>query len=99
MFQTNDIALFGAGLAGLVAWQARHTIHRGGSFYDREVYGITMAVHKRIGFVALVVALSCIIVGIAVPTLPVTPFVAVETVCVILYLASFARGASYEDEI
>ena len=94
----NDIAVLGAGLALLVVWQTRRVLRHGGSFYDREIYGMTPVVHRRIGGTAAVVALLCIGLS-AFPSIPVTPFVAVETVAVILYLASFARGASHEDEV
>lgn len=94
--QINSIALFGLALALLTAWKASRALSGGGSYYDREVYGMTAQTHRRVRIAAWVVAGICLIGAFWSP-LPLTPLVAVECVGVILYLASFARGASEEE--
>lgn len=91
------ISLFGSAIGLVVAWQAYRAARQGGAFYDCEVYGMTPVMHLRVGRTAVVVA---VVFGVAafLPWFPSTPIVAIETVLAILYLASFARGASHEDE-
>ena len=95
--QINGTALLGLALALLTAWRASRAMSVGGSYYDREVYGMTAHTHRRVLVAAWVVA-GISLVGAFWSPLPLTPFVAVESVAVILYLASFARGASEEEE-
>jgi hypothetical protein len=94
--QINGTALLGLALALLTAWQASRAVRSGGSYYDRELYGMTARTHRRVRAAAWVVAGICLVGAFRSP-LPFTPLVAVETVGVILYLASFARGASEEE--
>lgn len=84
-------------MAALVAWQALRILRRGGSFYDREVYGMTPLMHRRVCIASVVVLCVCLCATL-IPTFPITPFVACETVATILYLASFVRGSSSEEE-
>jgi hypothetical protein len=92
----NGIALFGIVLAGFVIWQSSRVLRHGGSFYDGEVYGMTPCTHRRIRIAAVIAV--CVCLGSAALTVfPITPFVALETLAVILYLSSFARGASEEE--
>jgi predicted histidine transporter YuiF (NhaC family) len=89
-------ALLGLMLALLTVWRASRAIASGGAYYDREVYGMTARTHRRARAIAVVTAVISFICMFRSPV-PTMPFVAIETVAVILYLASFARGASEEE--
>jgi hypothetical protein len=84
-------ALFGAALA---LWRSKS---RTQSFYEREVYGMTRLSHLRFVQVssAFIVAFTlCLFI----PKVPAVAFLAAYAVCLILYTATFVRGATGEDE-
>ncbi|MGZ3498221.1 MAG: hypothetical protein ACXWNK_05210 [Vulcanimicrobiaceae bacterium] len=91
-------SLIGAILALAVsgfAWQRSRSPKA--TFYERDVYDMTPAVHRRYAVASLAFAIL-FIVGAAWPRVPAVPLLAVYAVVAILYLASFVRGATGEDE-
>lgn len=84
-------ALLGAALA---LWRSKS---RAASFYEHEVYGMTRASHLRFAHISSAFAVAftpCIFI----PKLPTIAFLAVYSVLLILYAATFIRGATGEDE-
>jgi len=81
------------GLAALASWRSRA---RARSYYEGEVYGETAQTHRRWAlafvFLALALAASAVWAPAGVPLL------AVLALAGILYGATFARGATGEDE-
>jgi hypothetical protein len=67
------------------------------SFYEREVYGVSAVSHRRFAWMSLAfVALFAASAWSA--HLPAVPMLAVYTLALILYAATFVRGATGEDE-
>jgi hypothetical protein len=81
-------------LAGAIVALTRGRAAR--SFYAAEVYHLTVRSHRRFAAVSAAVAAGFLAAlrwpGLAIPLL------AVYTLLLILYLSSFARGFSGEDE-
>ena len=89
--------VFGAVLSGLLALAAFGRRRRPGTYYDRDVYGMTASSHARYalvfaGFTALFAAAAFL------PGFPTLPALAVFAVVALVYATSFLRGASGEDE-
>ncbi|HEY8297049.1 MAG TPA: hypothetical protein VIG32_03395 [Candidatus Baltobacteraceae bacterium] len=78
-----------------LAWLRGRTLNA--TFYERDVYGMGASVHRRYAAASLIFALA-FAAGVALPAVPAVPLLAVYTVVAILYLASFVRGATGEDE-
>jgi hypothetical protein len=95
-FDVDWTSFLGLMLAVLTIWQSSRAAATGGAYYAREVYGMTPQTHRRVRAAALIVA-ACCFIGMFRSPIPTAPFVAIETVGAILYLASFARGASEEE--
>lgn len=85
------LALLGAALAG---WRARRPA---ASYYEAHVYHMTPRSHGRFAVLSLVFAVLFVVAALY-PRLPGVPLLAVYAVFIILYGASFVRGASGEDE-
>ncbi|HEY8313338.1 MAG TPA: hypothetical protein VIG51_04110 [Candidatus Baltobacteraceae bacterium] len=79
----------------VVAWQRSRTPSSG--FYERDVYAMTARTHRTYAVVNLAFA-AVFFAAIPLHAIPVVPLLAVFTVIAILYLASFVRGATGEDE-
>jgi hypothetical protein len=91
-------AWIGAALAlcgGLLA--VRHARRPGSSYYEAHVYHMTPRSHGRFAAVSVAFAVLFVAAGLY-PRVPAVPLLAVYTVLIILYGASFVRGAVGEDE-
>jgi uncharacterized membrane protein len=87
---------FGTAVLGtaVALWRARS---RGQSYYEAHVYFMTSRSHAR--FAALSGAFALLFAVAALyPRLPAVPLLAIYAVLIILYGASFVRGAAGEDE-
>ena len=84
------LALGGAAFAGV-----RSRSH--GGFYEAEVYAMSATSHRRFVIVSLAFAGVFALLG-AVPVVPLVPFLAAYVLFLILYVSSFARGATSEAE-
>ncbi|MHB1549904.1 MAG: hypothetical protein ACYDG0_10180 [Vulcanimicrobiaceae bacterium] len=80
---------------GAVAWLRSRTAN--GTFYERDVYGMTPRSHRRYAYASAIFALYFIASAFR-PSLPAVPALAVFAVVAILYASSFVRGATGEDE-
>jgi hypothetical protein len=67
------------------------------SFYEHDVYGMTPASHARFACISLGFA-ALFALGLGTTRMPVVPILALYTLIFILYAATFARGATGEDE-
>jgi hypothetical protein len=85
------VALMGTLLA---AWCARR---RAPSYYESHVYDMTPRSHARFA-IASVAFFALFVVGALYPSFPSVPLLAIYTVFIVLYGASFVRGATGEDE-
>lgn len=91
-------AWIGLGCAAVGAALAlRHARTGTGSFYEREVYAMTRVSHMRFVMVSAAFAGAFAIV-LLFHSPAAVPVLAVYTVLLLLYGASFARGATGEDE-
>lgn len=91
-------AWIGAGLAllGTVAAGAR-ACRPALSYYETHLYHMTRRSHAQ--FAATSAAFAVLfVVGALYPRLPTVPLLAIYTVLIVLYGASFVRGAAGEDE-
>lgn len=84
-------ALLGIALA---LWQSKS---RAASFYEREVYGMTRVSHLRFAQISSAFAIAFTLCAF-IPKLPAVAVLAAYSVLLILYAASFVRGATGEDE-
>jgi hypothetical protein len=89
MWPVLGIALATA-LAATAWWRAR----MGSGYYDGELYGMTPAGHRRYAAAGLVLACACVAALLWQPLA--IPALAMVVIAVILYAASFARGAADE---
>jgi hypothetical protein len=88
----------GAGLALLGALVAgRLACRPAASYYEAHLYHMTPRSHGRFAVLSLGFAVLFVVAGLY-PRLPGVPLLAIYTVLIILYGASFVRGASGEDE-
>lgn len=91
-------ALIGVGSALLGAvlalWRSKS---RAASFYEHEVYGMTHASHLRFAQISSAFAIAFTLC-VFMPKLPAVAFLAAYSVLLILYAATFVRGATGEDE-
>ena len=85
------LALGGAALASARSRSARH------GYYESQVYGMTATSHRRFAIVSLVFAGFFALLG-AFPIFPISLVFGAYVVFIVLYLSSFARGATGEDE-
>ena len=87
-------AWIGAALAVLAAFvalvRARATRR---TFYESEIYGLGVRSHVRFAFVSAAFAVVFLLAAF-VPAIPPVPILALYSVVLILYAASFARGAT-----
>ncbi len=67
------------------------------SYYEAHVYHMTPHSHARFAAVSAAFAVLFVIAGLY-PRLPAVPPLAIYTVLIVLYGASFVRGAAGEDE-
>jgi hypothetical protein len=89
-------ALLGLGLSLAGAMFALTRARAPRSFYAADVYHLTLRSHRR--FAALSAAFAAaFLLALRWPQLDV-PLLAVYTLALVLYLSSFARGFSGEDE-
>jgi hypothetical protein len=86
------LALAGTLLAASRAWRP------GVSYYESQVYHMTRRSHLRFAAVSALFVLLFAAGGLE-PRVPAVPLLAVYTVLIVLYGASFVRGASGEDEL
>ena len=89
------IGAIAAFVVSAVAWQRSRASTS--TFYERDVYDMTPAIHRRYALASLVFTML-FIAGAVWPRVPAVPLLAVYAVIAILYLASFVRGATGEDE-
>ncbi len=80
---------------GCLAWYRNHAARS--TFYAGHVYGMTAATHRAYAAASFVFALA-FGAAIVFPRVPAVPLLAVYTVIAILYVSSFVRGATGEDE-
>ncbi|MEO6990018.1 MAG: hypothetical protein ABI346_04375 [Candidatus Baltobacteraceae bacterium] len=66
------------------------------SFYEVEVYGMTTRSHRRFALFSLAFALA-FAARLVWSTIPTVALLTIYTVALLLYAASFARGASDPD--
>lgn len=87
---------FGLAVVGslVAAWRGR-----GGalSYYEADVYHMSPQSHRRFAAASAIFA-AVFLAAAAVPRLPAVPLLAVYVVFIVLYGASFVRGAAGEDE-
>jgi len=76
------------------AWRARRPAL---SYYEAHVYSMTPRSHARFAAASAAFALLFVVAGLY-PRLPAVPLLAIYTVLIVLYGASFVRGAAGEDE-
>jgi hypothetical protein len=67
------------------------------TFYEQEVYNMTPASHRRFAQVSLGFA-ALFAIGTLTPKIPAIPVLAMYTLILILYAATFVRGATGEDD-
>jgi hypothetical protein len=84
-------ALLGVALA---LWRSKS---QAATFYEREVYGMTRASHLRFAQISSAFAIAFTLC-VFIPKLPAVAFLAAYSVLLILYAATFVRGATGEDE-
>jgi len=84
-------ALLGAALA---VWRLKA---RTASFYEHEVYGMTRVSHLRFAQISSAFAVLFALC-VFIPKLPAVAVLAAYAVLLILYAATFVRGAAGEDE-
>jgi len=87
----------GASTLGIVAARRARSGRTG--YYEREVYGMTGASHRRFAAVAagFAAAFFATATSPALGAILAVPLFALWTVAALLYLASFARGADDAD--
>ena len=85
------LALLGTGIG---IWRARRPAL---SYYEAHVYHMTSRSHVRFAAVSAAFAVL-FVVGAVYPRLPAVPLLGIYTVLIVLYGASFVRGAAGEDE-
>ncbi|HLI95714.1 MAG TPA: hypothetical protein VKT72_06460 [Candidatus Baltobacteraceae bacterium] len=79
----------------LIAVAALKSKHGRGSFYEREVYGMTRRTHRAYAILSAIFALAFIAAFFA--PLPTVPLLAAYALIFIFYFSSFARGFSDEE--
>jgi hypothetical protein len=85
------IGIAAAAIGGLVALRNARSPAR--SFYAAEVYGMSRRSHTRFALLSGAFVAAFLIAAFA-PIVPAVPILAVYTLLVVLYAASFARGFS-----